>query len=1024
LPSILHLVRRLLALCCCSLALAAGAAPQPWALRGGSVFLHNTTPAVISAMAVTQDAQGFLWVGTQAGLARWDGFRARTYLADPATPGALTDNYVRALEVDRAGRLWIGTSAGGLVRYDPATDGFVAVGADLGWLGADIGALAPDGGSGLWVGAGTALARLDPASGTLRRDPAAPPQGGTVTALLQDRRGMLWVGTGAGLAQRPANGGAFATVALPAQDGVAPAVTTLYEDSAGRVWVGTRLRGAFVVEPGANRGRAVQESGPAPDLPSDTVRGIVEARPGDIWLGTYGNGVVRVDVASGTTQRERHDATQPTSLIDDTIGTLYRDRGGRVWVASNYALSQHDPSQTAFETLFGGNDRLIRNPSVPAVLALPDGRVWLGTGEAGVEILDPQRGRVAHLRPDPQRPATALPKARVIALAQATDGDVWIGTQGGLYRAASDGSALARVEVPQRRVSAEVWTLAVDGSTLWMGGLDGLWALDVTDPARPRVLRHLDAEVGHRRVTTLADGPGHVLWIGTSAGLYRLDRTSGDVTQIPSDASDPSALPGGLVSSLLTDRRGRLWVATFGRGIQVEQPGAADGRLRFKRLSTRDGLPQNGVDALLLDRSGNVWASTDDGLAHIDSETLAVRSLRVAQGVGILAYWTGSASVTPAGELLFGGQGGLVVVHPERLTARQPGPPPLVVTEATIGDRNLPAARLASREALEIAPHQRSLMVEFAALDYTEPGLHRYAYRLLGFDDTWVETPASRRLATYTNLPPGDYTLQLRAAPAQGAWSEPLSLPLRVAPLWYQHPLVRLATVAFGLAVLAGLVQLRTLVLRQRQRRLEALVAERTAELERRGEELKQSQRQLEQLAYFDALTGLANRRLFGEELRRLIAQAQRGASPFALLLVDLDRFKQVNDALGHDVGDAMLVAAANRLRAAVREGDRVARLGGDEFAVLLTQAGEPGTVDAACRRILDLLGQPLDLPGAPPLQVSASLGLALCPQHAQTPDELYKAADVALYDAKRSGRNTWREWRPDRAAPATTTAG
>src|SRR5205085_1273688 len=106
----------------------------------------------------------------------------------------------------------------------------------------------------------------------------------------------------------------------------------------------------------------------------------------------------------------------------------------------------------------------------------------------------------------------------------------------------------------------------------------------------------------------------------------------------------------------------------------------------------------------------------------------------------------------------------------------------------------------------------------------------RYAYRLLGFDEAWVETPASRRLASYTNLPPGQYTLQLRSAPPRGAWEAPSSIAVRVAPRWYESTAAHVAAGLLLLAVLAGMVQVRTLVLRRVQRRLEALVVQRTAE--------------------------------------------------------------------------------------------------------------------------------------------------------------------------------------------------
>jgi diguanylate cyclase (GGDEF)-like protein len=233
---------------------------------------------------------------------------------------------------------------------------------------------------------------------------------------------------------------------------------------------------------------------------------------------------------------------------------------------------------------------------------------------------------------------------------------------------------------------------------------------------------------------------------------------------------------------------------------------------------------------------------------------------------------------------------------------------------------------------------------------------------------------------------------------------------VRVLPAWYETGWFRGVMGLLALLLVAGVVQGRTLVLRRRQLALQELVARRTAELEQRSAELRESERRLEQMAYYDGLTGLPNRRLFGEDLKRLLALAQRG-EPFTLLLIDLDRFKEVNDTQGHDAGDALLMAVARRLSQSVREIDCVARLGGDEFAVLLAKSGERALVDPVCRRIVDSLREPIEHRGGR-LQASASIGVASCRGDCSGED-LYKAADVALYEAKREGRDGWRWSRP-----------
>jgi len=302
---------------------------------------------------------------------------------------------------------------------------------------------------------------------------------------------------------------------------------------------------------------------------------------------------------------------------------------------------------------------------------------------------------------------------------------------------------------------------------------------------------------------------------------------------------------------------------------------------------------------------------------------------------------------------------------------------------------------------LRLDTGRRSLLVEFAGLHYRAPAAVRYQYRLQGIDTQWMSTDSSRRFAAYTNVPPGDHVLELRAAAPKGGWSDTVTLPFHVQPAWHETVWARVGLAIVGGGALLLAMHARTLVLRRRERMLEALVAERTRQLE-------ESQRQLEQIAYFDGLSGLANRRMFTDELRRMVAASLRNGHWFALVLIDLDHFKQVNDNHGHDAGDAMLVAVAERLTSAVRETDRVARLGGDEFAILLPEVEGVAAVERVCERIFAALAPPLTYNGSI-MQPRASVGAALCPRDAQTPEDLYKAADVALYEAKHAGRNGWR---------------
>jgi diguanylate cyclase (GGDEF)-like protein len=983
------------------------AASERWTGLATTVFQHiaqdSELPNAAIPTAFTQDKDGFLWIGSQNGLARWDGYNFRTYTASPGIPGSLPDNFISALHTDAQGRLWIASTSGGLARYDYGHDRFILYPTrNSGQSHEGVMAIVDDGASGIWVGTESGLDHISPETGITshlghRDGDARSLPDGSIRVLFRTREGALWLGTSRGLFRCVDGLSPFVEVAFPASVGKANEIASLFEDGKGRMWVGTKLHGAFWIEPGGTAARPVREVGqPGTTLAAQQVDGITEPRAGEVWLCTYGHGIVAVDSATLETRRIQHDSQVPSSLANDTVMAIFRDRAGLVWVGTDRSISRYDPQEFAVSTVFGTSSRRggISDENVHFILPLSKGEVWIGAGDNGVDILDPRAGRIGELRPDGVRPASALPKAIIDVAVAAPNGDIYLGTQQGLYRTDRSAHKLHRLSLPPSDTTA-IWALLLDEGILWIGGPDGVRGLDIrTGMSVPIRIRNGDQLTG-QRLTTIERGPPGQLWIGTQHGLDRVDLTSQTDERILPDPADPAGLPAGYINSLVTDRLGRLWVGTAS-GISVLMSRDSRNRPRFRQLRIADGLPNNDINRLVRDNNGNIWVSTDNGLAVVDPTTFAVRALGRSAGVVVSNYWISSGTVTPDGEVLFGGIGGMTVVRPDRLTNSNYRPP-VVITDIRVGGKAVLASPFNSTgdgDPLMVTPDKNNLLVEFSALDYSAPDRCRYAYHLDGHDKNWIETDAAHRLAAYSNLPPGDYTLRIRSSNRDGAWGgSEMALRFRVRPTWYQTLWFRFIELLASLSLLVALVQVRTHQLRRRQGELEQNVAERTAELE-------ESKRQLERFAYFDFLTDLPNRRMFTDDFRRLLARAQRQNGHFALLLIDLNGFKQINDTYGHDSGDALLIEVASRIRNVTRESDSVARLGGDEFAILLAD-DEMAGVEQVCHRIRESFLANVLIRDAS-IKASLSIGVAAFPDHGETMDDLFKVADVALYKAKR----------------------
>ncbi|MES2946996.1 MAG: GGDEF domain-containing protein [Pseudomonadota bacterium] len=374
--------------------------------------------------------------------------------------------------------------------------------------------------------------------------------------------------------------------------------------------------------------------------------------------------------------------------------------------------------------------------------------------------------------------------------------------------------------------------------------------------------------------------------------------------------------------------------------------------------------------------------------------------------------------MTAQGELVFGALGGLSIVRTNRPSQWQ-YQAPVVVTDLRVGGKSVSAHPFAtgSSAALEIPPHANSLAVEFSALDYSAPERNRYAYRMDGVDHDWVETDATRRLATYANLPPGDYRLHLRGSNRNGEWSPSVPvLSLTVLPAWYQTLWFRALALLAALASVYGIVGMRTAVLRQRQHELERKVSERTAQLEA-------ASRALEEASLTDPLTGLRNRRFLTQHLETDALQAIRryeskdGAPPMdadlVFYLIDLDHFKQVNDVYGHPGGDAVLVQLPARIKSVFRETDYFIRWGGEEFLVVARSTSRSSAAERAERIRAAVSDTAFDLPGGVRLHKTCSIGFAAFPFVPNAPrvvswEASIELADAALYAAKRAGRDGW----------------
>jgi diguanylate cyclase (GGDEF)-like protein len=997
---------------------------------------------VVPTMA--QDRAGFLWIATGDGLVRYDGYRFRPQERESADPAARNLGWIRALLAGSDGRLWIGTEWEGLAVYDPATEKVTAWrgkgeendeqgGGKKGGALPTIRALAEDLDGSIWAGLeGGGLEHFDLKSGSVARYRHTQQAGSLpddrVQALLVDRQGTLWVGTWAGLSRRPAGSAGsddFEPVFSSNGDGSASlagrVVEALLQASDGRIWVGTRQGDLAIVDPATGKGRFLAY---APDKANDgAVSSLVEAPGGQMWVGRS-TGIDLHDAVDGRlVQRLRHDLRKRSGLAGNEVTALIRDQAGLIWVGGfGLGLQRHDPGNRSI--WLRGADAQPDSPfsiaDVRALLQVDNGEIWAATPKGGVAVMDQLLRVTGALSPQSPRAAGAAsgqagqpPPIRIEAMTQADDGSVWLGGDSMLYQFSRDHRQLRAL--PHGGGLTRRLLASSDGS-LWVASQDGVHRL--LPGATEVVPIHLPAgQALHVDINALAEGSDGSVWVGGGKGLFHVAAGSSTLRPVESPAGaglNPSVI------GLLFDSQQTLWVDTAVTGLHRML--SWDGRqARFERISERHGIVNRPFGGNLLeDGRGRIWTQM-----HVyDPASDRLDELTAADGANLGTGWFLSRTRTIDGRMLFGGSKGILVVRPERFDtwAYQP---PLLVAELTINGQRASAAGILG--GLTLAPEQRSFSLAFAAVDFRDPSRVRYAYQLQGFDPDWIDSKADSRVASYSNLYPGDYLLRVRASNVSGAWSpHELAIPVHVLPAWWQSWWFRLSVLVLLLLMVNALVRLRTRNLRLRQSELKRLVRERTAELETLAVALQRESAALEEASLTDPLTGLRNRRFLTQHIETDAALAVReyeshfryGAklrdeAGLIFFLFDIDEFKQVNDRYGHAAGDAVIRQMSARLIAIFRDTDYLVRWGGEEFLVVARATPRSHAADLAERARLAVAEQPFDLGDGRLLSKTCSIGFCCFPlstQHAAALDwgAVVKIADAALYAVKSAGRNGW----------------
>jgi len=752
-----------------------------------------------AALNILQTRDQYLWIGTQNGLARFDGVRFQVF--DKSNTPEMRSSYITALYEDKDGRLWIGTEGGGLVRLESGR--FTTYTTADGLPNNRVWSLAEDGRGVLWAGTGGGGLGFFK-DGRFARFEAGPELAeALVRSLFLDRRQNLWAATSAGLCC--INNGEAKLLTM--KDGLSiNSINCVVEDGRGTIWAGTN-RGLNELAEGVVRIRTVRDG-----LPSDTIRSLICDGAGVLWIGTRG-GLCRMKDGRFTS------LTSKDGLTNDFVFSLFEDREGSLWVGTYKGLNQlKDGKLLCFSAKEG-----LSSPMTSAVFEDNAGTLWVGTLGGGIN-------RLANGRFTAFTTKDGLSNDFVSSIAEDRENNLWVGTDRGLNRF-KNGKWTA-FTVKDGLADEAVYSLYLDRKgTLWIGTGTRLSAWDGQHFAN---FGDKDGLPG-TPVTCLAeDQPGR-LWAGSPpSGLFLK-------TNAPTPAfAAKEELAGDRINTLYCDRDGTLWIGTDGNGLKRIKDGAP------ASFAARDGLGTDYIFQILEDDTGFLWLSSYRGIFRVAKSDLEAFSGKKIPAISAVSFGTSDGmkdrecmgGSQPAGwkrrdgTLWFPTADGVVMIDPENLKSN-PLPPPVLLESVSADSGPLLPVSSFHGAAASFAPGTKRFEFQYTALSFIVPEKVLFKYRLEGFDRDWIGA-GSRRSATYTNLPAGKrLTLKVSACNNDGIWNETGdSFTFSIKPYFYQTAWF------YGICILAlvftaaAIPHLRVRRLRRKKEELEDLVRRRTHDLE------------------------------------------------------------------------------------------------------------------------------------------------------------------------------------------------
>ncbi|WIG57226.1 MAG: Sensory box histidine kinase [Rhodanobacteraceae bacterium] len=756
-----------------------------------------------SVTLIFQDHTGFMWFATQGGLFRYDGYNLNRYTHDPNRASSLPEDYKVASLADAGdGRLWVGSTSGGLILFDPGDDATLPLPATVQRKALSVtGLLAlPDGDVLVGSPHGVDLLAGGATSPSLKQVWANPAGSqDPVQSLTRCGDGAVFAKAGNDvIALDPAKAGGRVLA-----DTGAP-VNALFCDPNGRLLLGSAA-GLFSVNRSDGALAPLWQHGSSSDV---GVVAVVADDANRLWLGLTDHTLLRIGPGGTTVKVDPAPLGIGGGLPDSPITTLFVDRTGLLWagtLTSGVVWTRTDNSPISSVLNLTGDPRL--KTFISAFQPAVDGQFWIAMSSLGLILYDPANHQVTGykdalreaIKATGERQTTAIsriPNAtpnrsprrttpdsaedlQITGMVSDANGSFLLATNRGLLRFNPKTGAADYPQMDGHPVTSPVRTLlrGQDGD-VWLARNDAGLVRYRTDGE----VRHFDSASGlaSDTVLTMAEDRSGNIWAGTTKGVSMIEPAGGKIRTFREVPGDSRSLAGDAVASLFVDDRGQVWIGTLSGISRLEHMGGSVAT--FRRYGLGAGLPDTTIDCMLEDAKGYIWFSTNLGLGRLDPKTGSIRSFGTADGTQGNEYNSGACLRIGEDTLLFGGHGA-DIIKPDRLRLSSHAAP-VAFTAFYAGENRIKLPQ-SPQQTLILAANDRGVHATFSTFDYSAPAHNRFRVRLIGSPHAQWSAATFDHSVAFSDLAPGTYRLEVQAVLRDGTPGSIASLQFHIPVVWW-----------------------------------------------------------------------------------------------------------------------------------------------------------------------------------------------------------------------------------------------